>query len=124
MTALLVTGLPYLLLVQSQALAAVIAVVVIFVIGEMLWVPTSQAVVAALAPRDIRGAYVGAFGSAPAIGFALAPLIGFQVRNSFGDDATWTLFACLGVVAAALGGLALAGVRGRAEKEAATALEV
>ena len=60
----------------------------IFVIGEMLWVPTSQAVVAALAPQDIRGAYMGAFGSAPAIGFALAPLIGLQVRNSFGDDAT------------------------------------
>ena len=122
-TALLVMGLPYLLLVQSQALPAVVAVVVVFVIGEMLWVPTSQAVVAALAPRDIRGAYMGAFGSAPAIGFALAPLIGFQVRNSFGDDATWTMFACLGVVAAVLGGLALAGVRGRVEEEAAAALE-
>jgi predicted MFS family arabinose efflux permease len=120
-TALLVMGLPYLLLVQSQALPAVIAVVVIFVIGEMLWVPTSQALVAALAPRDIRGAYIGAFGSAPAIGFALSPLIGFQVRNSFGDDATWTMFACLGVVAAVLGELALAGVRGRVEKQAATA---
>ena len=36
---------------------------------------------------------MGAFGSAPAIGFALSPLIGLQVRNSFGDDATWTMFA-------------------------------
>ena len=96
-----------------------VAVVVIFVFGEMLWVPTSQAVVAALAPQDIRGAYMGAFGSAPAIGFALAPLIGLQVRNSFGDDATWTMFACIGVVAAALGGLALAGVRRRIREPSA-----
>ena len=116
-TALLVMGLPYLLLVYSHAVWAVIAVVVIFVIGEMLWVPTSQAVVASLAPRDIRGAYMGAFGSAPAIGFALSPLIGLQVRNSFGDDATWTMFACLGVVAAVLGGLALATVRRRTEPQ-------
>jgi MFS family permease len=122
-TALLVMGLPYLLLVQSHALPAVVAVVTIFVIGEMLWVPTSQAVVAALAPRDIRGAYMGAFGSAPAIGFALSPLIGLQMRNSFGDDATWTMFALLGIVAAALGGLALAGVRGRMGREPSTVLE-
>ena len=74
---------------------AILFVIVVFVIGEMLWVPTSQAVVAQLAPADIRGAYMGAFGSAPAIGFALAPLIGLQVRNSFGDEATWALFAAI-----------------------------
>jgi MFS family permease len=111
--ALLVMSLPYLLLVKSHTVPVLVTVVVVFVIGEMLWVPTSQAVVAALAPADIRGAYMGAFGSAPAIGFALSPLIGLQVRNSFGDDATWTMFACIGVIAAVLGGLALAGVRRR-----------
>jgi MFS family permease len=111
--ALLVMGLPYLLLVASHSVAVVVTVVVVFVIGEMLWVPTSQAVVAELAPRDIRGAYMGAFGSAPAIGFALSPLIGLQMRNSFGDDPTWTMFAAIGVVAAVLGGLALTGVRRR-----------
>jgi LPXTG-motif cell wall-anchored protein len=93
------------------------------VIGEMLWVPTSQAVVAELAPADIRGAYMSAFGSAPAIGFALASLIGLQVRNSFGDDATWTLFAALGVVAAVLGGLALVGVRRRVDGDRSAVLE-
>ena len=74
--ALLVMGLPYLLLVWTHALAAIVFVIVVFVIGEMLWVPTSQAVVADLAPSDIRGAYMGAFGSAPAIGFALAGIDG------------------------------------------------
>jgi predicted MFS family arabinose efflux permease len=121
--ALLVMGLPYLLLVASHSVAAVVTVVVVFVIGEMLWVPTSQAVVAELAPADIRGAYMGAFGSAPAIGFAIAPLIGLQVRNSFGDDATWTMFAALGVVAGVLGGLALVGVRRRVDDDHSAVLE-
>ncbi len=93
---MLIMGLPFLLLVWTHTLAAIVFVVVVFVIGEMLWVPTSQAVVADLAPADIRGAYMGAFGSAPAIGFALAPLIGLQMRNSFGDEATWAMFAGIG----------------------------
>jgi MFS family permease len=121
--AMLIMGLPYLLLVWTHALAALVFVIVVFVIGEMLWVPTSQAVVADLAPSDIRGAYMGAFGSAPAIGFALAPLIGLQVRNSFGDEATWAMFAGIGVVAAALGGLALVGLDRRAQRGPSAVLE-
>jgi MFS family permease len=121
--ALLVMGLPFLLLVWTHSLAAILFVLVVFVIGEMLWVPTSQAVVAQLAPADIRGAYMGAFGSAPAIGFALAPLIGLQVRNSFGDEATWAMFAVIGVVAAVLGGLALTGVDRRSQRKASAVLE-
>ena len=111
------------LLVFTSALWAILFVIVVFVIGEMLWVPTSQAVVAELAPADIRGAYMGAFGSAPAIGFALAPLIGLQVRNSFGDEATWAMFAAIGVVAAVLGGLALAGLDRRARRGTSAVLE-
>ena len=76
--ALLVMGLPYLLLVASLSVLAVVTVVVVFVIGEMLWVPTSQAVVAELAPQDLRGASPGRVRQRPSIGFALAPLIGFR----------------------------------------------
>jgi MFS family permease len=121
--AMLVMGLPFLLLVWTHSLAAIVFVVVVFVFGEMLWVPTSQAVVADLAPADIRGAYMGAFGSAPAIGFALAPLIGLQVRNSFGDEAAWAMFAGIGVVAAVLGGLALVGLDRRARGGRSAVLE-
>ena len=121
--AMLVMGLPFLLLVWTHSLAAIVVVVVVFVFGEMLWVPTSQAVVADLAPADIRGAYMGAFGSAPAIGFALAPLIGLQMRNSFGDEATWAMFAGIGVVAAVLGGLALVGLDRRAQGGRSAVLE-
>lgn len=120
--AMLIMGLPFLLLTVNQSLWVIVFVVTVFVFGEMLWVPTAQAVVADLAPEDIRGAYMGAFGSAPAIGFALAPLIGFQMRNSFGDAATWTTFAAIAVVAAALGGLALLGLA-RRERSAMLATE-
>jgi MFS family permease len=123
MLAMLVMGLPYLVLVWTHSLAAIVFVVVVFVFGEMLWVPTSQSVVADLAPADIRGAYMGAFGSAPAIGFALAPLIGLQVRNSFGDETTWAMFAVIGVIAAILGGLALLGLDRRAGGRRSAVLE-
>jgi hypothetical protein len=121
--AMLIMGLPFGLLAVSQSLLVILTVITVFVIGEMLWVPTSQAVVAMLAPKDIRGAYMGAFGSAPAIGFALSPLIGLQARNSFGDDFTWTMYACIGVIAAILGGLALAGVHRRVGRGRSAVLE-
>ena len=120
--AMLTMGLPFLLLTETHALAPVVAVVTVFVIGEMLWVPTSQAVIADLAPADVRGAYMGAFGSTAAVGFAIAPLVGFQVRNSFGDDATWVMFAGISVVAAVFGGPACAGLTRRARAREATVL--
>ena len=109
-------GLPFLFLSVVDSVAAVMAMLLVFVIGEMLWVPTSQAIVAGLAPEDVRGAYMGAFGSTAAVGFALAPLLGLQVRQSFGDATMWTLVASLSVVAAATGAAAcrIAVVRTRA----------
>ncbi len=121
--AMLIMGLPFLVLVWTHSLLAVLVVVTVFVLGEMLWVPTSQAVVAHLAPEDLRGAYMGAFGSAPAIGFALAPLIGLQMRNSYGDAATWVMFAGISVVAAVLGGLACLGVARRTALQRSAVLE-
>ncbi len=43
-------GVPFLLLNVNGSAPVIGLVIIIFVIGEMLWVPTSQAVVAALAP--------------------------------------------------------------------------
>lgn len=111
--AMLVMGLPFLLLIATASLPVVVLVIVLFVMGEMLWVPTSQSIVAALAPADLRGAYMGAFGSTAAMGFALAPMIGLSVRNAYGDDPMWVMFAGLAVVAALLGGAACEGVRRR-----------
>jgi nitrate/nitrite transporter NarK len=49
---------------------------------------------------------MGAFGAMGAIGFALAPLLGLQVRETFGDTALWVVVAAVSLVAAALGATA------------------
>ena len=111
-------GLPFLLLPVVDAVPAVAAMIFVFVIGEMLWVPTSQAIVAGLAPEDIRGAYMGAFGSMSAIGFALAPFLGLQIRGSFGDTALWVVVAAVSLVAAATGATACRVALGRRPRPA------
>lgn len=104
--AMLLMGLPFLALPVSTAVPVVVAVIVVFVLGEMLWVPTSQSIIVGLAPEDLRGAYMGAFGTTGAVGFALAPFVGLQVRASAGDSAMWIMFAGLGVAAAVTGAVA------------------
>jgi MFS family permease len=91
--------------------------IVLFVIGEMLWVPTSQSVVAGLAPADVRGAYMGAFGSGAAAGFALAPFFGLTIGDKYGDSATWMFFAIVSVAAAIFGAIAARGVATSPESE-------
>jgi dipeptide/tripeptide permease len=110
-------GFPFLLLSVSSAIPVVLLVIFLFVLGEMLWVPTSQSVVAALAPADVRGAYMGAFGSGAAVGFALAPFVGLSIGDAYGDNTMWAFFAIVSVVAAATGAVAARGVRGRAPSE-------
>jgi hypothetical protein len=78
----------------------------VFVIGEMLWAPTSQAIAARMAPADIRGAYMGAYGSASSIAFALGPFAALQLRGAFGDTAMWIFFASVSLAAAVAGAVA------------------
>jgi predicted MFS family arabinose efflux permease len=113
-------GFPFLLLSVSDAVPVIALILIVFVIGEMLWVPTSQAVVAALAPADIRGAYMGAFGSTSAFGFAVGPLVGLQIRHLYGDTAMWIGFAAIAVLAAVTGAVA---VRGHGAEAAALAVD-
>jgi predicted MFS family arabinose efflux permease len=99
-------GVPFLVLSVSSAVPVVVLLVVVFVIGEMLWVPTSQAVVAAFAPPDIRGAYMGVFGGTWAAAWALTPFFGLQARHAFGDAAMWGGVAAVSVIAAVAGAAA------------------
>ena len=109
-------GVPFLLLNVTNAIPVIALVILVFVVGEMLWVPTSQAVVAALAPVDIRGAYMGAFGASWSVGWAATPFLGLQVRAAYGDATMWVCVACVGVVAGILG---LAAARGHDAEAAA-----
>ena len=112
-TAMLLMGWSLLFLLVDGSVAMFLVVVFVFVVGEMLWVPTSQAIVARLAPEDLRGAYMGAFGSMSAVGFALGPFTGLQLRGAYGDDAAWYFFAAVSLVAAATGAAAVRGAARR-----------
>lgn len=119
-SAILLMGLPFLALTRTGFLPVVALVIVVFVIGEMLWIPTSQAVVARIAPAENRGAYIGAFGGTWAIGWSLTPTVGLVVRGAAGDAAMWVMFASLSVVGAATAFVACTkafGLTGAAEGE-------
>jgi MFS family permease len=96
-------GLPFIVLRYADGIAVVVAIVIVFVIGEMLWVPTSQSVASAFAPPDLRGAYMGVYGSASQAAFALTPFAGLQIRAAFGDAAMWRAVAVVSIVAAVAG---------------------
>jgi MFS family permease len=104
-------SVPFLLLNVNGSVGVIALIIVVFVIGEMLWVPTSQGVVAAIAPVDIRGAYMGAFGGVGNVAMAITPLLGLSVRQAYGDATMWWLVAGIGVAAGVLGILAARGRR-------------
>lgn len=104
-------SLPFVLLNVDGSVGVIALIVVVFVIGEMLWVPTSQGVVAALAPADIRGAYMGAFSGVGNVALAITPFLGLSVRQAYGDATMWWCVGAVGVVAGVLGILAARGRR-------------
>lgn len=99
-------GTPFLLVAVSTAVPLLILMLVLFVLGEMLWVPPSQALIARLAPDEKRGAYLGASSAMWPAAFALGPLLGLQVRSMFGDTAMWCAVAITGSLSIALYGIA------------------
>jgi hypothetical protein len=80
----------------------VIVVLLVVVLGEMLWAPASEALIANLAPPGLRGMYLGTANAASWLGLSLAPAIGLQTRAAFGDAGMWILIALIGATGAAL----------------------
>ena len=103
--ATLLMGLPFLLLLASTSVAVIAAVIAAFILGEMLWMPTSQAVAAELAPVQTRGTYFGALAAMTGPAWTLAPFIAFQLKTHAGVDSVWLLFTGI-AVASALAGVA------------------
>jgi predicted MFS family arabinose efflux permease len=101
--AMLLMGLPFLALLKWDSVAAIAAVMVVFVVGEMLWVPTSQALAADLAPPAIRGAYFGALAATTGPAWTLTPFIALRLRSSGGGASVWLLVAAVAVAGAGAG---------------------
>jgi predicted MFS family arabinose efflux permease len=115
--AMVLMGFPFLFLSVNASIPAFVVVTSVFVLGEMLWVPTSQGIAARLAPSDVRGAYMGAFGSSAGFAFAIGPLAGLSIRDAAGDTSVWAFFAAVSVLAAVTGVLAVRFAVRRGEEE-------
>jgi predicted MFS family arabinose efflux permease len=106
-SATLLMGLPFLALLASSNVGVIAAVIVVFVVGEMVWMPTSQAVAAQLAPPQARGTYFGALAATTGPAWTLAPLIAFQLRAHGGVGSVWVFFSAIAVAGAAAGAAAV-----------------
>jgi MFS family permease len=95
--------------------------VVVWTMGEIGFAAVVGAVLADLAPVDLRGRYLGLAGMAFGVGAVIGPVLGTNALQHLGATMTWLMCALLGVVLLA-GQLALApALRARA---AANAVEV
>ena len=100
-------GVPFLALLVSSSTAVIASVIVVFVLGEMVWMPTSQAVAANLAPERLRGTYFGALAAMTGPAWTLTPFVALRLRAHVGVGAVWVLFAVVGAAAAATGAAAM-----------------
>jgi len=105
--ATLLMGLPFLALLGAHGVPAIVLLIVVFMLGEMVWMPTSQTVAARLAPEELRGTYLGALAAMTGPAWTLAPFVAFSLRDHAGVHAVWILFAGIAVAAAVAGAAAV-----------------
>ncbi|GAB4422457.1 MAG: MFS transporter [Anaerolineales bacterium] len=75
--------------------------IVIITIGEMLIMPTSQALVANFAPEDMRGRYMAVFGMTWGLPAIVGPLLAGVIIDNYNPNLLWYVGAVLCVVSAA-----------------------
>jgi MFS family permease len=72
----------------------------IITVGEMVHIPTSQALVAYFAPEEMRARYMAAFGFTWAIPNAIAPTLAGLIMDNYDPSWVWYLGGLLSVVSA------------------------
>jgi MFS family permease len=76
--------------------------VAFWTVGEVVGFPAAAAVVADLAPVELRGRYQGAFSMASGLAFAIGPVMGGELLTRFGSRVLWT--TCLAICVAVAAG--------------------
>jgi MFS family permease len=82
----------------------------IWTLGEITALPAASALVAKLAPEDLRGRYQGAFSFCMSLAMTMAPILGGAIIDRAGMRALWGACFAMGL-AAALAHLALGAAR-------------
>ncbi len=86
----------------ATTMAWFVIAMVILTIGEMLVAPVMQALVARMAPEDMRGRYMAVFGFAFVPPSALAPLAAGVVMDNYDPRWVWYAAAVIGTISAAM----------------------
>jgi len=77
-----------------------IVAMIVLTIGEMIWAPVGQALVARFAPEDMRGRYMALFGFAWIIPSAIGPLAAGVIMDNYNPNWVWYACGIISVVAA------------------------
>ena len=75
--------------------------IIIITIGEMLIMPTSQALVANFAPEDMRGRYMAVFGMTWGLPAIVGPGLAGVIIDNYNPNLLWYIGAVLCVISAA-----------------------
>lgn len=84
----------------ADGLVAHMGAVLVWTIGETLQAGLLSGLVAGLAPPQLRGRYLGVFGSAFGLAAFLGPLLGTQTLEHLGEGALWGGCAAVGALSA------------------------
>jgi MFS family permease len=114
-TALYMVGFSMYGFVSSLALFAVAMLVITF--GEMIVIPTAQALAARFAPEDMRGRYMAVFGLSWAISATIGPYGAGLILDNYNPN--WVWYLCGILSAAAVAGFFILDGRTRARLAAA-----
>jgi len=95
----LLTGIGFGAIGLMSSLAGIIVCMIIFTFGEMLTAPLAVAQIADLAPANMRGRYMGAFGFTWASALTFAPILGGMLFEAH-PAALWVTCAFLAFAAA------------------------
>jgi MFS family permease len=122
-TSMLVVGLGYGIGAVVESWWGYGLSVAVWTFGEIGFAAVFGAVVADLAPLDLRGGYMGLTGTAWGVGLIIGPLLGTRVLEDAGRTALWVGCAGLGVVLYAAQIALAPSLRRRAASQEPTSLE-
>jgi MFS family permease len=91
-------------LALGKSLPLVVLSVPLWTVGEMIVLPSMSAFVSDLAPRGRAGSFLGLYGTAFGLGFAVGPFCGIYALEHFGSTVLWSSALLVGLVAAAVFG--------------------
>jgi MFS family permease len=70
---------------------------IVLTIGELIWAPTSVAFVAKVAPIDMRGRYMGAYGVVGGIAWGIGPILSGYFYDNLAPVSIWYLAVLQGI---------------------------